>query len=174
MRLVNIFTAFQKEMLEKGGVLIIYRKNCTWQFDYFNVFENDKETLILWMQNRLRIDHRAIYINLRYCGLEHMEEEPELLSDATEDFYIKGRFSVYDLIEMLDQGKENLLENGNDLIFNAIDSSYNIFMANLEMSVSCLMEEQTKESYLQFKREFEIISKDFILVIDKLFEGVGE
>lgn len=174
MKLVNIFTAFQKEMLEKGGVLIIYRKNCTWQFDYFNVFENDKETLILWMQNRLRIDHRAIYINLRYCGLEHMEDEPELLADATEEFYIKGRFSVYDLIELLDQGKENLLENGNDLIFNALDSSYNIFMANLEMSVSCLMEERTKESYLQFKREFEIISNDFILVIDKLFEGVEE
>lgn len=174
MKLVNIFTAFQKEMLEKGGVLIIYRKNCTWQFDYFNVFENDKETLILWMQNRLRIDHRAIYINLRYCGLEHMQDEPDLLSDATEDFYIKGRFSVYDLIEMLDQGKENLLENGNDLIFNAIDSAHNIFEANLEMAVSSLMEEQTKERYFQFKREFEIISNDFIRVIDKLFEGVEE
>lgn len=174
MRLINIFTAFQKEMLEKGGVLIIYRKNCTWQFDYFNVFENDKETLILWLQNRLRIDPRAIYINLRYCGLEHMQDEPDLLSDATEEFYIKGRFSVYDLIEMLDQGKENLLENGNDLIFNAIDSAHNIFTANLEMAVSYIMEEQTKESYFQFKREFEIVSNDFIRVIDKLFEGIEE
>lgn len=159
MKLINIFTAFQKEMLEKGVVLIIYRKNCTWQFDYFNVFEEGKETLIGWLQNVLGVDPRAIYINLKYCGLEHMENEPELLADAAEEFYIKGRFSVYDLIEMLDQGKENLLENGNDLILNAIASAHNIFMADLEMTVSCLMED---------------ISNDFISAIDKLFEGVEE